>query len=94
MHTNALKPPCTLSAQPYSHHRKQMIIVDLEYRHIAKSSVHKADTELRVCKPINLYSLSWSVRVVIIRYDLKICDDGKLVQLLRSWTLSIVSPFL
>jgi hypothetical protein len=26
-----------------------------------------------------------------MKYDLKVCDDGKLVQLLRSWTLSIVS---
>jgi hypothetical protein len=26
-----------------------------------------------------------------IKYYLKVCDDGKLVQLLRSWTLSIVS---
>jgi hypothetical protein len=25
------------------------------------------------------------------RYDLKVCDDVKLAQILRSWTLSIVS---
>jgi hypothetical protein len=40
-------------------------------------------------------SYKWhsACKLKLRRYDLKVCDHCKLVQLLHSWTLSIISSF-